>query len=259
LRRFARLFADLDETTRTGEKVEAMARYFAEADPGDAAWAVYFLSGARLKRLVPVRRLAGWAMEAADVPDWLFEECYHAVGDLAETISLLLPPPTATPDLPLAEWIERRVLPIAGAPEEVQRGLVLDGWASLGGPERFVWNKLITGGFRVGVSRSLVVRALSRGSGVDEAAVAHRLMGDWQPSPGAFLALVARETGDADVSRPYPFFLAYALEGGPDELGERSDWQVEWKWDGIRSQVIRRGGRVFVWSRGEELVAERYP
>jgi DNA ligase 1 len=259
VRDFAALFTELDETTRTGEKVDAMARYFARADPADAAWAVHFLSGNRPKRLVPVRRLAEWAMESADVPTWLFEECYHAVGDLAETISLLLPPPTHAVDLPLHRWVEERVLGLAGLDEATQRREVLRSWSELDGGERFVWNKLVTGGFRIGVSQSLVVRALSKASGVDEPTVAHRLMGAWEPRPEVFQRLVSADSGDADISRPYPFFLAYALEDELDALGAPAEWQAEWKWDGIRAQVIRRGGQTFIWSRGEELVTERFP
>ncbi|MDB4951370.1 MAG: dependent ligase [Gemmatimonadetes bacterium] len=259
MREFARLFTELDETTKTGEKVEAMARYFAAADPADAAWAVHFLSGNRPKRLIAVRRLAAWAMEASGVPPWLFEESYHAVGDLAEAISLLLPPSEPAPSLPLHRWVQERLLALAGEDEETQRREILRSWRELDGNERFVWNKLITGGFRVGVSQSLVVRALSRASGVDEATVAHRLMGAWEPRPEVFQRLVSPDSRDADVSRPYPFFLAYALDEGPETLGEPAEWQAEWKWDGIRAQLIRRAGQTFLWSRGEELVTERFP
>lgn len=259
MRRFARLFAALDGTTRTNEKVAAMVAYFAAADPADAAWAVHFLRGERPRRLIPVRRLATWAMEAADVPDWLFEECYHAVGDLAETIALLLPDPATTSDLPLHRWIEERLLPLAGEDEETQRAVIREAWSSLGDVERFVWNKLITGAFRVGVSQSLVVRALARAGGADEAAVAHRLMGSWEPTADAFRHLLSAETTDTDLSRPYPFFLAYALEGELEGLGEVEDWQAEWKWDGIRAQLVRRAATTWIWSRGEELVTDRFP
>ena len=259
MKAFARLFVALDETTRTSEKVAAMAGYFSSALPADAAWAVHFLSGERPRRLVPVRRLADWAMQESGVPDWLFEECYQAVGDLAETIALLLPAATHPADLRLHQWIEEHILPLAGEPEEIQRRVVVDAWRGLDGPERFVWNKLITGGFRVGVSRALVIRALSAASGVDEPTIAHRLMGSWEPRAELFERLVAPDTDDADLSRPYPFFLAYPLESPPESLGESHGWQVEWKWDGIRAQLVRRGGDSFLWSRGEELVTERFP
>ena len=259
MRRFAALYAELDETTRTGEKVEALVRYLAEAASEDAAWAVHFLSGRRPKRLVPARRLAGWAMQAAGVPEWLFAECYESVGDLAETISLLLPGAEEPSPLPLRHWVEDRLLALRGEDEETQRRHVQRAWAELDGPQLYLWNKLITGGFRVGVSQNLVVRAVSRLSGVDEATIAHRLMGAWEPSPEFFQRLLAADTRDADFSRPYPFFLAYPLEGEPEGLGEAAAWQVEWKWDGIRAQVVRRGGRVFIWSRGEELITERFP
>ena len=259
MKRFARLFTELDETTRTGEKVAAMERYFAEADAADAAWAVYFLSGGRPRRLVPVRRVAAWAMEVSDVPSWLFEESYSAVGDLAETVALLLPRASAVVDRPLHGWIEDYVLSLAGQPEDVQRAIVVEAWRAVDGVGRFLLNKLITGEMRVGVSRSLVVRALSRVSGVAEAVVAHRLSGAWEPTPEAYRRLVAADTGDAHISQPYPFFLAYALEEDPETLGERSEWLAEWKWDGIRAQLIRRSDRIFIWSRGEELVTDRFP
>jgi DNA ligase 1 len=259
VKRFARLFAELDETTKTSAKVGAMARYFADTDPRDAAWAVHFLSGGRFKRLIAARRLAEWAMEAADIRHWLFEECYQAVGDLAETVTLLLPAATEEVDRPLHEWIEVHLLGVAGASDQAQREMLQRSWRELDGIDRFVWNKLITGGFRVGVSQSLVVRALAQASGVDEATIAHRLSGTWEPSAEAYRALIGADTKDADVSRPYPFFLAHPLDGGPESLGDVNDWQLEWKWDGIRAQLVRRRGNTFIWSRGDEAVAERFP
>ncbi len=259
MKRFAQLFAEVDRTTRTNEKVDAMASYFAVAEAADAAWAVYFLSGGRPKRLIPVRRLSTWAMEIAGIPEWLFDECYDAVGDLAETISLLLPPAASYTDRPLNEWIDTRVLGLAKLSEEAQRESIRESWSELDGVERFVWNKLITGGFRVGVSHQLVVRALSRASGVDEGTIAHRLTGHWKPTASAYRALLGADTSDADRSRPYPFYLAYALEGSLEELGDPLEWQLEWKWDGIRSQLIRREGKTYLWSRGDELVTDRFP
>jgi DNA ligase-1 len=259
VRRFAQLFASIDETMRTNEKVDAMVEYFRSAEPADAAWAVWFLSGGRPKRLIPVRRLAGWAMAEASVPEWLFSECYDAVGDLAETVSLLLPDAAGASDRPLHRWIEDRLLSLANRSEAEQRASVEQSWRELGGTERLIWNKLITGGFRVGVSQQLVVRALSRATGVDEGVIAHRLSGTWNPRPESFTSLSASETSDADVSRPYPFFLAYPLEDELEDLGDAAEWQAEWKWDGIRAQVIRRHGQTFIWSRGEELVTDRFP
>jgi DNA ligase 1 len=259
VRRFAALFDELDRTTATNAKVEALARYFAAAPPADAAWAVHFLSGRRPRRLVASGKLGGWAAESAGVEPWLFEECYHAVGDLAETITLLLPAAERAGDAPLHRWVEERLLPLLREDEAGRRAGIEAAWRELSGTALFVWNKLITGGFRVGVSQSLVVRALARASGVDEAAIAHRLMGAWEPSPEFFRSLLAPDTSDADISRPYPFFLAHALEGEPASLGDPGEWQAEWKWDGIRAQLIRRRGQSFLWSRGEELITDRFP
>lgn len=259
MRRFASLFAALDETNRTGEKVAAMVAYFAAAAPADAAWAVYFLAGNRPRRLIPVRRLSAWAMTEADIPSWLFDECYEAVGDLAETIALLLPPARLATELPLSRWVEERLLPLAKQSEAQQRSVVLASWNEVEGSARFVWNKLLTGSFRVGVSQQLVVRALAQWSGVDEATLAHRLSGQWTPSADWFTGLVTADTRDADRSRPYPFYLAYALEAELESLGTPAEWQLEWKWDGIRAQLIRRAGQTYLWSRGGELVTDRFP
>jgi len=272
---FAELYTALDETNKTNEKVDALTRYFATAAPADAAWALYFLIGRRPKQAVASAKLHAWAVQAAGVPDWLFSECYDAVGDFAETIALLLPEArdwgleagaaeqTDASLQPLAsslrEWIEDILLPLRGMDEATQRDRILATWGALGPRERFVWNKLITGEFRVGVSQRLVVRAIAAVSGVEVAVVAHRLMGDWQPSAEFYARLLGQETSDADISRPYPFCLAHPLEDTPAALGDISEWQAEWKWDGIRAQIVRRAGQTFIWTRGEELVTDRYP
>lgn len=259
MRAFARLYEELDETTATNEKIAALVRYFRSAPPADAAWAVHFLIGRRPKRLVGPAKLRSWAAREAGVSDWLFDESYQAVGDLAETITLLLPDDMVSSDLPLSVWVEERLLPLRGQDDAVQRAELARAWRALGRNERYVWNKLITGSFRVGASARLVIRALTELSGLDEGTVAHRLMGAWEPTADFFERLVAPDTRDADVSRPYPFYLAYPLEQAPESLGDRAEWVAEWKWDGIRAQLIRRAGRVFLWSRGEELLSGRFP
>ncbi len=259
MRAFAQLFTALDETTKTNEKIAALTSYFASAPPADAAWAIHFLIGRRPKRLIETRKLVEWAVAEAGIPDWLFGESYQAVGDLAETISLLLPAPTTSSELPLHYWVEERLLPLKEWDDEKRRESLVTAWRALNERQRFVWNKLITGGFRVGVSQSLVVRGIAAVSGVDAAVLAHRLMGDWMPSVEFYERILAKESEDADVSRPYPFFLAYPIEGPVDALGDIQDWQAEWKWDGIRAQLIRRQWRTFLWSRGEELITERFP
>ncbi len=259
MRDFAKLYAELDETTATNEKIAALVRYFRSADPRDAAWAVHFLSGRRPKRLVKAGDVRAWAAAEAGVPDWLFDESYQAVGDLAETITLLLPNEGEPSDRPLWEWVEHRLLALRGQSPEAQRESLVDAWRRLGALERFVWNKLITGAFRVGASQQLVVRALAEASGVAEPAIAHRLMGAWEPSPDFYARLIAADVRDADLSRPYPFYLAYPFAAALAELGPVNEWLVEWKWDGIRAQVVRRDDRTWVWSRGEELLNGRFP
>mgnify|MGYP006286710185 CR=1 FL=1 len=259
MKAFADLFRRLDETTSTNRKIAAMETYFHHAPAEDAIWAVRFLVGRKPRQGVPTRRLMQWAGGEAAVPDWLFEASYEVVGDLAETIALLLPPPTRPRDRPLHAWVVEVLLPLRKMEAGRQHRAVQEAWDAMETAQRFVWNKLITGGFRVGVSRRLVVRALARFSGIDAAVIAHRLMGDWPATAETYHRILSGDTRDADVSRPYPFSLAYPLERGAEELGPRADWQAEWKWDGIRAQVIRRQGRVFIWSRGEELVTAKYP
>ena len=259
MKAFADLYATLDETTKTNEKIAAMAGYFRSAPPEDIAWAVHFLIGRRPKRLIPTRDLVAWALEEANISDWLFGESYQAVGDLAETIALLLPPAQATSSRSLHEWVEERLLPMRDWDDRARRESMVQAWREMSDRQRFVWNKLITGEFRVGVSQNLVVRALAEASDVDAKVLAHRLMGDWQPTADFGAQILAKTTADTDVSRPYPFCLAHPLEGAVEELGPVQEWQIEWKWDGIRSQLIRRQWQTFLWSRGEELITDRFP
>ncbi|HWD00160.1 MAG TPA: ATP-dependent DNA ligase [Candidatus Sulfopaludibacter sp.] len=259
MKAFAELYAALDETTKTNAKIAALTHYLSHAPAEDAAWAVNFLIGRRPKRLLESRKLAQWAIEEAGVPDWLFGESYQAVGDFAETIALLLPPAAASSPLPLHYWVEERLLPLRDADDATRRASLTAAWREMDERQRFAWNKLITGEFRVGVSQSLVVRAIAEVSGIAAEVISHRLMGEWQATPDFWRRLIAADVRDADTSRPYPFFLAYPVEGEVEMLGAIGEWQVEWKWDGIRSQLIRRAGRTFLWSRGEELITDRFP
>jgi len=259
MKRFARLYSALDETTKSDAKVETLVAYLQAAPPEDAIWAISFLMGRKPRQPVPTPRLRQWAAEEARIPGWLFDASYDVVGDLAETITLLLPTGTAAEDRPLHDWVEQDLLTLRELPEELQHQRVISAWRKMDRAQRFVWNKLITGGFRVGVSQKLVTLALSRFSGLPEAVLAHRLMGQWALEPSFYQRLFSSDTGDEDISRPYPFFLAYPVEGAPEDLGPVDEWQAEWKWDGIRAQVIRRQGQMFIWSRGEELITDKFP
>ena len=259
MKRFAQLYSELDRTTKTSEKVAALARYFRKATAEDAAWAVYFLCGRKIRQLVPTKLLREWSAERAGIEGWLFDECYEVVGDLAETMTLILPPADHDEDLPLHRWMDERLLPLRSSSVAEKRAVVEQAWSELDDDSRFVFHKIITGAFRVGVSRGLVVRGLAEASGIDPDVLSHRLMGDWEPAPGLFAQWTSTDTRDAEISKPYPFFLAHPLEADPATLGEPIDWQAEWKWDGIRAQVIRRAGETFIWSRGEDLTTDRFP
>jgi DNA ligase-1 len=296
VKRFAAMYDAIDRTTSTNAKVEAMALYFREAPAADAAWAVFFLTGRRLKRLLRSRDLWSWTIERTGLALWLMEESYAVVGDFAEAMALLLdceglPQMASRPPVQaslwgdgeeesdeagprsLAVWVERLLL-LPTWDRERQRTAVFRWWGELEGTERFLLNKLMTGEWRVGVSHRLVVRAVAMAAGLEEPVVAQRLAGEWWPSEAWYRDVVraagtdvsgggqiggTRSGGDTEMGRPYPFFLASPLEGAPEELGEIGEWLAEYKWDGIRAQVIRRGGRVWVWSRGDELVTDRFP
>jgi DNA ligase 1 len=273
MKRFAALYTALDGTTSTKEKLEALITYFSAAEPEDAAWASYFLSGGKPRQSVPTRLLIEFARERAGLPEWLFDESYQAVGDLAETIAHILPPAQRTSELGLAQWIEGRVLTLRGLDPAELRTRLLGYWDELAWSERFLLTKLIGGGFRVGVARQLVVRALAEVAGVDHKRIAQRMVGwtDSRQAPGAarYLRLIAPDTTnddenaatphESDLGLPYPFFLAHPLQTDPVTLGAPSDWVIEWKWDGIRAQLVKRGGRVWLWSRGEDLITDRFP
>ena len=266
MREFARLYAELDGTTATNRKLESLQAYFTRAPAADAAWAVYFLAGGKPRQLVPSSLLRQFAIERAAIDDWLFDECYHAVGDLAETIAHVLPPPQRHSNVGLAEWIEQRLLPLRGQAPEAVRNAMLGYWDELEPHERFLLLKLIGGGFRVGVSRLLVTRALGQVAGVEPRVIAQRLMG-WtggaaRPSEQRLQALLAaapEQGAAASGGAPYPFFLAYPLQADPATLGPIANWQAEWKYDGIRAQLVRRENQSFLWSRGEDLITDRFP
>ena len=268
MKRFAQLFNELDASTATHAKVDALKRYFAQANDADAAWAVYFLCGGKPRQVVPTAVLRALAQQRAGIAPWLFDECYQAVGDLAETIAHVLPVAVEVSEVGLAEWVEKRLLPLRDATPELQAERISAYWDELDMTGRFLLTKLIGGGFRVGVSKLLVQRALAAHAGLDAKQVAQRMMGftdkSVRPDAALYRSLLTHEAvPQADSGQPYPFFLAHALELAlPDfesKLGPPGDWLVEWKYDGIRAQVVRRAGNIWIWSRGEELVTERFP
>ncbi|GAB4331094.1 MAG: ATP-dependent DNA ligase [Flammeovirgaceae bacterium] len=254
---FAELFAQLDQTNQTNTKIELLANYFKKASKSDIIWVLALLMDKRPKRSIRLPLLKLWAAEIAQIPAWLFEESYQVVGDLAETISLVLPAPRNIKQKSVSEWMQY-ILQLSDKEEDVQKISVLTAWDSLEGVERFLFIKLIGGSFRVGVSHHLVIRSLSLATGIDAAKLSHKLMGNWNPENVDFDSLILADNQSDDYSKPYPFYLAYPLEDEIASLGDAHDWLAEWKWDGIRGQIIVRGGEIFVWSRGEELVTDKF-
>ncbi|MEZ4806130.1 MAG: ATP-dependent DNA ligase [Flavobacteriales bacterium] len=258
MQRFADLIERMDATNSTNEKVQALTEYFDAAPENDKLWTIALLSHRRPRRSLSTTDLKQWAADAANVPFWLFDESYHIVGDLSEAIALIVPSQAQRNTGTLTEHVEL-VIALKGMSPEERRERVMERWRQLDETGRFIFNKLITGGFRIGVSQKLMVRALGRHTGIAEEQLAHRLMGAWDPRTTDFADLVNDDAGDAALSRPYPFCLAHALDMPPLELGAPGEWSAEHKWDGIRGQLIVRGGELFVWSRGEELVTDKYP
>lgn len=264
MKRFAALYQELDRSTASLDKRTALAAYFRDAPPRDAAWALYLLAGGRVSRarrkIASTGELRAWVADVSSTPPWLVDACYDQVGDLAETLALLAPDPAhLAPERGLADWIEEVLVPVANRDEAERREVVVAAWLGLPFDERLVFNKLLTGALRVGVSQRMVQQALAEMSGVPIARIAQRMLGAWTPSPAFLLDLLSQEELPGDRRQPYPFFLASPLEGDPAALGDIDDWLLEWKWDGIRAQLIRRHGEVALWSRGEERLDGRFP
>lgn len=259
MKRFTRLFTEIDRTNRTNEKVAALVNYFREAPAEDAAWSLYFLTEKRLKRPVSGRQLLQWASETSGYPQWLLEECYDRVGDFAETVALLIESEGPRNDLPLHKLVIEKILPLGDLEAGTRRQQIVETWTALESQERLLFMKMITGGFRMGVAKTLVIRALAESTGIDKAILAHRLLGAWQPDAESYRRIVSSDTaGDLDAL-PYPFYLAYPWEEKSTEKLEVSDFRVEWKWDGIRCQLLKRKGEVSLWSRGEEMITHQFP
>lgn len=258
MKTFARLVNALDSTNKITQKLEAIDRFLVEADAKDKLWLLALFTGRRPKRPVNTGLLRQWAIEEAGIPEWLFLEAYSSVGDLSETIALVLPPPTHAIERSLHAWMEL-IIALNNKDESKKKAFVLEAWAGLPTMERFIFNKLLGGSFRLGISSKSLINGLAKHYGIDASTVAHSVMGDWNMDEVNFDALIQGAYTDASLSKPYPFCLAYALEKDASELGKLADWQAEYKWDGIRGQFIKRQGEVFIWSRGEELITEQFP
>jgi len=259
MRLFTELVNVLGSSTKTNDKLDALSHYFSLADGKDKVWVIAIFSGRRPKRAVNASLLQQWCIEMIQLPSWLFEESYHTVGDLAETIALLLPESNGEQLPQTLSWYIEKFIELQKQDEALRKQFITDSWIQMDKEERFVFNKLITGGFRIGVSQKTMVNALSKSVRLDASVIAHRISGNWDPVTTGFEQLLSEESVSMDFSKPYPFYLAYALEETVETLGEPGTWQAEWKWDGIRGQLIKRNNELFVWSRGEELMTDKFP
>lgn len=263
MKQFAQLIEVLGTSTKTTTKLNAIQHYFSAAKDEDKIWVIALFTGKRPKRSVSSALLRLWSMEIVGIEPWLFEESYHTVGDLAETIALLLPEKNESVieegEEKSLSWYMKILMSLGKENDEIKKQFVTQSWAKMTVNEIFVFNKLMTGGFRIGVSQKMMVNAIAKTTDVSPSVIAHRIMGNWQPQNTTFENLLSLEHSSADNSKPYPFYLAYAIENEIDNLGHPEEWQAEWKWDGIRGQIIKRNDELFVWSRGEELMTEKFP
>jgi len=258
LKRFTELIQQLEMSNKTNDKIAALVDYFSTADEQDKPFVIAMFTGKKPRRPVTTALIKEWAIELSAVPAWLFAESYHSVGDLSETIALVLPPATYTSDRKLHEWINE-LAALNGKDDAAKKEYILKAWDSLDTQERFIFNKLISGNFRIGVSNKMLVNAISKQSNTESNKIMHSIMGKWKPEEITYQELIAGAHVNTDNSWPYPFCLAYALENEPASLSEPAAWQAEWKWDGIRGQIVKRNGELFIWSRGEELVTDQFP
>lgn len=265
MKNFAQLVKQVGTSTKTNEKLEALVAYFGSATDADKVWTIAIFSGRRPRRFVNTRQLTEWCLQHQQLPPWLFEECYHTAGDLAETIALLVAPAAQMPAEENTHRIESlsqlidAFIQLQKADDDTHRQFVQQHWQSMDFDECFVFNKLITGGFRIGVSQQMMVKALEKTTGIDAQVLAHRISGNWDPARISFEQLVLQQNDQQDASKPYPFYLAYQLADEVATLGSPAEWQAEWKWDGIRGQLIKRHDELFIWSRGEELMTDKFP
>jgi DNA ligase-1 len=264
MKRFTLLFQQVDATTSTNEKVRVLQQYFRDEQPTNVVWALYLLLGKTRKRLITSNTLRKIFLQVSDIPEWLFEDCYAHVGDSAEVISLLLKDTNVTSksgaEIPLHEWVETIIPKVKQVESELAlKELVISWWSLLEPFEVFILNKILTGAFRVGVSEKLVIKAIAAEYEIPESEIAHRLMGDFVPTIEFYNQLITTTEQVESPTRPYPFFLASTLEEDRFQTEDCSQWQAEWKWDGIRAQILRRSDQVFIWSRGEDLITEQFP
>ncbi len=257
---FAKLVTEISTSTKTNDKLQSLVDYFATAPDDDKVWVIAIFSGRRPRRAVNSRLMREWCAEITNYPSWLFDECYHTVGDLAETLALLLPETKKKDQInkSLSYYLET-FISIEKQDESIRKKFITDSWNQMNRDERFVFNKLITGSFRIGVSQKTIVNALAKTVDLSSSVIAHRISGNWDPVTTSFEELLSETASISDFSKPYPFYLAYALEEAPESVGAPEEWQAEWKWDGIRGQVIKRNNELFVWSRGEELMTDKFP
>jgi DNA ligase-1 len=261
MKNFAALFHDLDSMTKTNDRLDRLVTYFENTCHEDSIWVCWFLAGNRIKGAIKTGELRSFLSEKVNLPLWLIEECHDRVGDLAETVSLLAGSDSGNKSLGLNKIIREFLLPLRAMDTEERKTTLYRAWDQLSMDEMLPFHKLLTGGFRMGVSKGNLCKALARVGKVEPAVIAQRLSGNWTCDDLTMEGILdPPDEGKDGMYRPFPFCLASPLQEKATSLGEVEDWQVEWKWDGIRAQLLTTGGGGgMLWSRGEESIDESFP
>lgn len=260
MKTLSKLYFNLDATNSTLEKQRILVEFFKAHAKEDTLWLVGLFTHRRSPRIVNTRVLRQWASDVSSTPLWLLEESYHIVGDLAETLALLVSKgkKSSLPNTSLAHWMQT-YQSLQKASELEIKNFVLSMWQQMDYKESFVFHKIITGGMRVGVSDKLMSKALAKFLEKDENEITYRLTGNWKPWNTTFERLFILKDKEAALSKPYPFYLAYPVDDDIEKLGAEINWTAEYKWDGIRGQLILRNQNTYLWSRGEEEILNSFP
>jgi len=258
-------FADLLErlvfTPSRNAKIALLRRYFTTQPDPDRGFALAAITGELAFATAKpglIRELA-----AARTDPVLFDWSYDYVGDLAETVALIWParPPTAAPPR-LTEVVET----LRTAPKSALPGVVAEWLDSADASTRLALLKLITGGLRVGASARLAKIALAESAAPEAGPIAADDVEEvWHGLSPPYLSLFAWLEGHQQKPDPAdqpvfrPPMLAHPLEAADLAALHPADWRAEWKWDGIRVQVVATAGGRRLFSRGAEDISAGFP
>ena len=261
LNKFAKLFFDLDSNNSNNKKIDLLINYFLSNSALNNSWTIFLLIGKSNKRFISGKSLREYYSIIYKLPIWLIDICHQKVGDSAEVISLLLSNKIdkKSKDISLNNLIKNKLPELLKISEEEKVEMIKYYWEIIPKENLLVFNKILTGSFRIGVSKGLVRKSLSKMLNMDESIISHRLMGQFIPSAKTYNFIISKKFHQKELGyKPYPFQLANPLDIQVKDLN-LDDYQFEWKYDGIRGQIVKRRKNITIWTRGEELVNNSFP